>query len=220
MEEFGMNKFIFCGALVLALTGCSQKLTNQVGKPLVSSYQVVKPLPSVYPIEKLKNVTVAASFSAKDFSWKEGLLSMEVYTEDLYDAALISKLKAGDTLVYLGQPIVVRTVNVKDGFVTVNGGIEEGGADLMSNNGGTYRGTQLDDHSTYTKLGKVTLPLRKDFLLIDCGVNPDDPYDTIKVAQETYLKKVKEYKRYFSPLNTKVLIKQGSIVSIIRRWIP
>ena len=104
---------------------------------------------------------------------------MEVYTEDLYDAALISKLKAGDTLVYLGQPIVVRTVNVKDGFVTVNGGIEEGGADLMSNKGGTYRGTQLDDHSTYTKLGKVTLPLRKDFLLIDCGVNPDDPYDKI-----------------------------------------
>lgn len=220
MEEFGMNKFIFCGALVLALTGCSQKLTNLMEKPLASSYQVVKPLSSAYPIEKLKNVTVAASFSAKDFSWKEGLLSMEVYTEDLYDAALISKLKAGDTLVYLGQPIVVRTVNVKDGFVTVNGGIEEGGADLMSNKGGTYRGTQLDDHSTYTKLGKVTLPLRKDFLLIDCGVNPDDPYDTIKVAQETYLKKVKEYKRYFSPLNTKVLIKQGSIVSIIRRWIP
>ena len=47
-----MNKFIFCGALVLALTGCSQKLTNQVEKPLASSYQVVKPLPSAYPIEK------------------------------------------------------------------------------------------------------------------------------------------------------------------------
>ena len=61
--------------------------------------------------------------------------------------------------------------------------------------GGTYRGTQLDGHSTYTSLGKVTLPLAADFKLIDCGDNPTDAYDTIKVAQESYLKKVKDYKK-------------------------
>ena len=215
-----MGKFIFSGVLILALSGCSLKPTNQVAKSLTSAYQMVKPLPSAYQIDKLKDATVAASFSTKDFSWKDGKLSMEVYSEDLYDAALISKLKAGDTLVYLGQPIVVRNVNIKDSFVTVNGGIEEGGADLTANQGGTYRGSQLDGHSTYTKLGKVTLPLSKDFLLIDCGVNPTDAYDTIKVAQEAYLKKVKDYKRNFSPLDTKVLIKHGSIVSITRSWIP
>ena len=189
-------------------------------KSLTSAYQMVKPLPTANQIGKLKDATVAASFSAKDFSWKDGKLTMVVYSEDLYDAVQISNLKAGDTLFYTSQPIVVRNVNTKDGFVTVNGGIEEGGADLTANQGGTYRGSQLDGHSTYTKFGKVTLPLSKDFLLIDCGVNPTDAYDTIKVAQEAYLKKVKDYKRNFSPLDTKVLIKHGSIVSITRSWIP
>lgn len=215
-----MNKFFLSGVLILALVGCSQKPTNQMAKSLASAYQMVKPLPSAYQIHKLKDATIAASFSSKDFSWKDGKLAMEVYSEDLYDAAQISNLKAGDTLLYLGQPIVARDVNVKDSFVTVNGGIEEGGADFTANQGGTYRGSQLDGHSTYTKLGKVTLPLTKDFLLIDCGVNPTDAYDTIKVAQEAYLKKVKDYKRNFSPLDTKVLIKHGSIVSITRSWIP
>ncbi len=205
-----MNKSCFCSALIIALCSCSHKPT----------YQMVKPLPSAYEIGQLKNATVAASFSGKDFSWKEGKLSMDVFSEDLYNAAEINELKAGDTLVYTGQPIIVKDIVFKDSFVTVNGGIEEGGADLRAKQGGTYRGTQLDDHSTYTELGKATLPLAKDFVLVDCGENPTDPYDTIKAGQEDYLKKVPDYKKTFSSLDTKVTIKDGVIVSITRKWIP
>lgn len=205
-----MKKFCYCCALAIALVGCSQKPTNQM----------VKPLPSAYQIDQLKDATVAASFSTKDFAWDKGKLSMDVFSEDLYDAAEISKLKAGDTLVYLGQPIVVKDVVFKDSFVTVNGGIEEGGADFTAKQDRLYRGTQMDGHSTYTKLGKVTLPLAKDFKLVECGENPTDPYDTIKVAQEDYLKKVRDYKKVFSSLDTKVLVKNGTIVSITRKWIP
>ena len=204
-----MNKFCFCSALIIALCGCSHK----------SSYQMVKPLPSAYEIGQLKNATVAAAFSDKDFSWEEGKLSMNVFSEDLYNAAEINELKAGDTLVYTGQPIIVKDVVFKDSFVTVNGGIEEGRADLRAKQG-TYRGTQLDDHSTYTELGKATLPLAKDFVLVDCGENPTDPYDTIKAGQEDYMKKVPDYKKAFSSLDTKVIITNGVIVSITRKWIP
>ncbi len=205
-----MKKFCFFSALIMALFGCSQK----------PAYQMVKPLPSAYEIGKLKDATVAASFSDKDFSWKDGKLSMNVFSEDLYTAAEINELKAGDTLVYSGQPIIVKDVVFKDSFVTINGGIEEGGADLRSKQGGTYRGTQLDDHSTYTELGKTTLPLAKDFILVDCGENPTDPYDTIKTGQEDYLKKVPDYKKTFSSLDTKVIVKNGVVVSITRKWIP
>lgn len=221
MDKKNIFKLCFYCALMMPLCGCSQKQANKMAKqPLPPKHQMVKPLPSAYMVNNLKDATVAASFSTKDFSWKDGKLSMEVFSEDLYDAAIIRKLKAGDTLVYDGQPIAVKNVSFKDRFVTVNGGIEEGGADLTANRGGTYRGSQLDDHSTYTKLGNVTLPLAKNFLLIDCGENPTDPYDTIKVAQEEYLKKLKDYKQNFTPLDTKVLIKNGYIVSITRRWIP
>ena len=205
-----MRKYCFCCALAMAFYGCSTRPNNQM----------VKPLPSSYQTDNSKDAEAATSFSANDFSWKDGKLSMDVFSEDLYDSAEVSKLKAGDTLIYIGEPIVVKDVNFRDSFVTVNGGIEEGGADFTAKRGGTYRGTQLDGHSTYTSLGKVSLPLAADFKLIDCGDNPTDAYDTIKVAQESYLKKVKDYKKDFSPLNTKVIIKNGAIASIIRRWIP
>ncbi len=205
-----MKKVRFISALIMAICACSKQPVNQM----------VKPLPSAFQIDQLKDATISASFSVEDFSWKEGKLSMEVFSEDIYDSIQISGLKASDTLIFSGQPIIVKDVKVKDSFVTVNGGIEEGGADLTAKQGGIYRGVQLDDHSIYTKLGKVTLPLARDFLLIDCGENPTDPYDTIRVAQEDYLKKVGDYKKNFSQLNTKVLIKNGIVVSITRRWIP
>ncbi len=205
-----MKKVCFISALIMALFACSKQPVNQM----------VKPLPSAFQIDQLKDATISASFSVEDFSWKEGKLSMEVFSEDIYDSTQISGLKASDTLIFSGQPIIVKDVKVKDSFVTVNGGIEEGGADLTAKQGGIYRGVQLDDHSIYTKLGKVTLPLARDFLLIDCGENPTDPYDTIRVAQEDYLKKVEDYKKNFSQLNTNVLIKNGIVVSITRRWIP
>ena len=205
-----MKKLYLFSALIIALCSCSHK----------PAYQMVKPLPSAYEIGKQKDASVAASFSYKDFSWKDGKLSMNLFSEDLYNATEISELKAGDTLVYTGQPIIVKDVVFKDSFVTVNGGIEEGGADLRAKQGGTYRGTQLDDHSTYTELGKATVPLAKDFILVDCGENPTDPYDTIKARQEDYLKKLPDYKKTFSSLDTKVTIKNGVIVSITRKWIP
>ena len=109
-----MRKYCFCCALAMAFYGCSTRPNNQM----------VKPLPSSYQIDNLKDAEVATSFSANDFSWKDGKLSMDVFSEDLYDSAEVSKLKAGDTLIYIGEPIVVKDVNFRDSFVTVNGGIE------------------------------------------------------------------------------------------------
>ena len=100
------------------------------------------------------------------------------------------------------------------------GGVEEGGADLTANQGGTYRGSEMDDHSTYTSQGKVTLPLAKDFVLIDCGENPTDPSDTIRSTQKEYLEKVPEYRREFQVLDTRVRIEKGIVVEINRHWIP
>ena len=100
------------------------------------------------------------------------------------------------------------------------GGVEEGGADLTANQGGTYRGSEMDDHSTYTSQGKVTLPLAKDFVLIDCGENPTDPSDTIRSTQKEYLEKVPEYRRDFHVLDTRVRIEKGIVVEINRHWIP
>ena len=205
-----MKKLLIFVGLALCLISCSKKV----------AYQMVKPLPAPYEVNKLLDATVPASFSSKDISWEIGKLSMEVFSEDLYDSVAVSQLKKGDTVVYDGKPIEVKDIERKDKYVTVNGGVEEGGADLTANQGGTYRGSQMDDHSTYTSLGKVTLPLAKDFVLIDCGENPTDPSDTIRTGQKEYLEKVPEYRRDFNILDTRVRIENGVVVEINRHWIP
>lgn len=205
-----MKKLLMFLGVALCLSSCTKKV----------AYQMVKPLPASYEVDKLQDATVPVSFSSKDISWESGKLSMEVFSEDLYDAVAVSLLKKGDTVVYDGKPVVVNNIERKDKYVTVNGGIEEGGAELTANQGGTYRGSQMDDHSTYTSLGKVTLPLAKDFVLIDCGENPTDPSDTVRSGQKEYLEKVPEYKRDFNMLNTRVRIEKGIVVEINRHWIP
>ena len=205
-----MKKLLILMGAVLCFGSCAKKVP----------YQMVRPLPAPYEVNKLQDATVPATFSSKDISWESGKLHMEVFSEDLYDAVAVSQLKKGDTVIYDGNPVVVKDIERKDKYVTVNGGIEEGGAEFTAHEGGTYRGFQMDDHSTYTSLGKVTLPLAKDFVLIDCGEGPTDPYDTVRTAQKEYLEKVPEYKHNFNMLNTRVRIEKGSIVEIVRHWIP
>lgn len=205
-----MKKLLLFMGAVLCLSSCTKKV----------AYQMVKPLPAPYEVNKLQDATVPAAFSSKDIYWDSGKLRMEVFSEDLYDAVAVSKLKAGDTVVYDGKPIVVKDIERKDKYVTVNGGIEEGGAEFTANEGGIYRGSQMDDHSTYTSLGKVTLPLAKDFVLIDFGENPTDPSDTVRTGKKEYLEKVPEYRRDFHVLDTRVRIEKGNVVEINRHWIP
>lgn len=205
-----MKKFLILIGAVLCLCGCTKKVV----------YQMVRPLPASYEVNKLQDATIPAVFSSKNFSWENGKLCMEVFSEDLYDAIAVSQLKKGDTVLYEGKPIVVKDIEQKDKYVTLNGGIEQGGAEFTATPNGTYRGSQMDDHSTYTSLGKVTLPLAKDFVLIDCGENPTDPYDTVRTAQKDYLEKVPTYKHDFNMLNTRVRIEKGSIKEITRHWIP
>lgn len=203
-------KNILAGSLLaMSLCGCAHKTT----------FQMVKPLPAI-SLENIKDATLPAEFSDKDFDWMGGNLRLTVYSEDLYDAVQISQLKVGDTIVYDGKPIVAKKIENKNKYLVINDGIEEGGAELTANQGGIYRGSQMDDHSTYTKVGQVQLPLTENFTIIDCGENPTDPSDTIRTAQKLYLENLKDYKRQFNCLDTRVRVENGMITNITRHWIP
>lgn len=171
-------------------------------------------------VDSLTDCTVAADFTAADFNWEEGTLSMTVFCEDLYDAVEIAELKVGDTLVYESKPMVVDTMEVVNGTLSINGGLEEGGCWLEGYEGGTYRSVQFDDHSTYTKLGKATLPISQDLVIIDCGENPTDANDTILVSQRPYIESLADNRQRFSDLDTRVVIMNGEVKEIHRKWIP
>ena len=215
-------------AAALLLVGCkgtteknsasaSAEASNAVGAEKVT---YVKPLPAGIDLANLKDATVPAAFTTADFNWAEGKLTLTVYAEDLYDTVQLNQVKEGDTVQYGENAVVVKTIKNGNGGIVVNNGYEEGGAEYAAAEGGTYRAVTDDDHSLYTELGKVTLPLAKNFTIVDCGENPTDKSTTISADQKKYLDGVQEYKREFSCLNTKVEVQNGEITKITRVWIP
>lgn len=198
--------------LLAALLVCSS-CTNK-------AHKLIFPLPSGLETDALKDCTVPAQFTSDDFRWMGGNLTMKVFSEDIYDAVEVSLLEPGDTLVYNGEKIVIKTIGDDGGCITVNGGLENGGAWLQAGDGGTYRAIQWDDHPVCSELGTVELPLSEDFRVIDCGVDPADPSDTLTTGQKLYLETLEGWRREFSPLNTRVLVENGIITEINRHWIP
>lgn len=195
-------------------------LCGCVEKEKEGTHKVIAPLPAGIEADNLQECTVPASFKIEDFNWRGSNLTMTVYNKDLYDAVEISLMQPGDTLIYEGKPMIVNTMEEVNGYLEINGGLEEGGCWLAGYEGGTYIAKIFDDHATYTELGKAEVMLADDFVIIDCGSNPEDPIDTIRSDQKLYLESLEEGRRDFFALNTVVRIENGMIKEINRRWIP
>lgn len=208
-----MKNYVVIAATMLIAVGCTSIGKNQ-------EHSRIEPLESSISLDSLDNCTVAAAFSTADFNWRGGNLDMTIYDEYRYDSAEVSRMQPGDTIIYEGKPMPVDSIERKNNYVTINGGIENNGAELTPQGKGAYRAVTLDDHSVYKKLGKRNVALAQDFVMIDCGTNPDDPNDTISSGQKPYFDQLKDYRRDFSPLNTRVTIKDGIITKIQRHWIP
>lgn len=201
--------------LCVLFVGC----TNSSNKEENLACHFVKPIPANLNLSELKDVTTPALFSSSDFNWKDGTLAMTVFSIDCYDAKAIDQMQIGDSILFRNDTIIIDNIQ-KDKILTINGGIEYGGVYLTQNDSDSYRVQLMDDHPQYSELGKVQLPLSKDLTIIDCGDNPTDPYDTIRTNHKQWLDNVKEYKRDFSELNTRVKIENGVITNITRFWIP
>lgn len=200
------------------------KVSHEGGKVMIEdiadAHRFIAPLPSGLDVDNLQDCTVPASFTADDFRWMGGNLRMVVYSKDLYDAVEISQMQVGDTLIYMGEPMVVETIEETRGGLDINGGIEYNGCCLAGYEGGTYVARNMDDHATYTKLGAAEVALAENFVIIDCGEFPTDPSDTVRTGQKLYLEGLRNSRRGFFPLNTEVTVEKGMVTEINRRWIP
>ncbi len=210
-----MEKLLSLVLSGLVLTACCTTKGN-IGK-------AVKPLASGIDINNLSDTTVAADLSDSCFNWNDGKLTFSVYAETLYDSVEISTMKSGDTLFYEGKPMVVKSVKDENVYKSINGGLEEGGAWLQpTKQKGIYRASQFDDHSIYTKLGTVVLPLSPDFTIVNCKDEPNEPSDSITTGQRQYIDGLRKNGKLdgFFNLNTRITVKGGKVTKITRIWIP
>lgn len=202
------RKIIAAAALVI-LIGCASN----------TEHKLIAPLPAGIDVNNLTDCIVPADFSADDFHWMGGNLSMTVFNRDLYDAVDVSQMQEGDTLLYQSSPVVIQSIKRTDNGIDINGGLDQGGQWLAGNGGGTYVARQWDDHAVYSSLGKTEMALADGFIIIDCGLNPSDPVDTIRTPK-MYIESLQGFRREFNHLNTTVTIEDGMITEINRHWIP
>lgn len=217
---------------LLALPGCSQQVpespqdggapTPEVvydGTPTAG--KTVSPLPSGIDPENLGDCTVEASFEKGDAYVDDTgamQLRMKIYTYDLYDMVDISMLKVGDKLSFCRQDVEVTSLERDgDGTVVINGGLENGGIELVSNESTAFYARGTDDMKQYYELGEATVPVSPDFEFEDASdleKGPRTYYPGDFLTDDAGI----DY--HFVPGNTMVTIQGGYVVHMERVYNP
>lgn len=183
----------------------------------------IAPLPSGVDVNNLTDAEVAASFDANSLKETDGKLelSFTVYDYELFDAADITGLKEGDVLTVSGKDVTVTSVEEDNGYVTVNGGEEQGGMTFApSESGGTYYVIGMDDAKSYNELGQLTLPVADSCVLTD-DADLDNPGQTTEASGLLELFSKEDSDPYgYNPQNTTVTVANSQITAIHRTYQP
>ena len=144
-------------------------------------------------------------------------MDLKIYTYDRYDQVDIAGLKEGDTIVTHGGEVKVTSLNrAESGFLSVNGGQEEGGFDLMTDDSGVYFEIGFNDVKNWYQIGEATIRVSADFTGLD---NADPDAGEIVLYPGSFL--VGEVTNYdFTPYNTTVRVEAGQIVEMNRVFAP
>ena len=208
--------------LALSLVGCGAVKPEQevVEQQVVEQTQTISPLPVTIDMNQLDNCTVAVSFEEGDaYVDDTGIMRLDatVYTYDLYDMVDISLLEEGDTIVIRNQEVQVTSLERNDlGLVSINGGEENGGYDLFTDDSGVYYETLFNDAKAYYPLGEATIRVSVDFKFYDnsdleAGEKMYYPGDFLIDAGIQY---------DFHANNTTIVIEDGQIIAMNRIYTP
>ena len=170
--------------------------------------------------------TGSYKFAASITKVADGQATLSVYGYDSYLPEDIDALQEGSVLRIHDQgdttvtKLTVTSIDrdADNGYVTINGGIEEGGVDLWRN-GDIYRTVTYDDYPVYYMMGELVLPVDDSVTLSDSSADVDavpvETNGTIEVG-----KAISEDKDNWTPYNTTVFTKDGAVSNILRIWVP
>ena len=179
---------------------------------------VVYPLPETLDVNTLDNCTVPASLENGDvYVDKSGKIVMDVmiYSYELYDMADIASLEVGNTIFRRCEEIKVTDIErLESGLVRINGGEENGGFDLISNDSTVYYEIGMNDVKAYYELCEVTLPVSDEFEYTDETENEKH------YSVEDFLAETSEIEYSFYPSNTSVVIENGTVVKMNKIYTP
>ena len=236
-----MKKWVLIMAAVcLMLAGCSKVEENvaadttQTEKPNVETEveqnassnaeqeepaAVVHPLPDT-TMENLNDAILSISLEEGGaYVDDTGKMQMDVkiYTYDRYDMVDISELKVGDILVaHAGEIEITAMERSESGIIRINGGLEEGGLDLVTDDSGIFFETGFNDAKNWYEVGEATIRVSADFLGHD-NSNPEQG-EALIYPGDFLVGAVTDYN--FTPYNTTIRVEGGQIVEMNRMYTP
>ena len=178
----------------------------------------VAPIDDQPDVSQLTDAMVAASFDENGIEEKEGktYLTFSVYDYDRYDMVDVAQLAEGDIFVAGGKDLNVKSKTEENGLVLINGGLEQGGVTLTTDDNGVYYELGVDDVKCYRSLGTVTMELSADCTVTDSS----DAEHPDKAAQVSQLAELAKDGTGFTAANTTITIADGKVVSIARSYLP
>ena len=222
-----MKKYIpILLVLSMLLAGCnnSQKIPAETAATTSAAETAISAV-TIYPLpdstmDTLDNATIAISLEEGDAYLDDtGIMRMDVkvYTYDRFDMVDIAGVKAGDTIVKHDAEVVVTSVERNDfGTVLINGGLENGGFDLFTDDSGVYFELGFSDVKNWYEVGEVTLRVSADLEFRD-NMDPEQG-EQIYYAGSFLVGEVTDY--HFIPHNTTIRTENGQIVSMERIYTP
>ena len=175
----------------------------------------IAPLPVSIDMNALDNCTLAVSFEEGDaYVDDNGAMQLDVtvYTYDLYDMVDIAALKEGDTIVIRDEEVAVESLEtLESGLIFINGGMENGGYDLFTDESGVYFEHGFGDAKSYYPVGEATIRVSADFEGVD--ENGEILYYPGSFLTDQY-----GVVYDFTPYNTSIVVEGGQIIQMIRTY--
>lgn len=233
-----MKKLVLLVAVIcLMLTGCGKsgadtkapENADPVGSETTQSASgnaeqsaaagVVSPLPDT-TMENLTDAILSVSLEEGDaYVDDTGIMRMDVkiYTYDKYDMVDIANLKEGDTIVtHAGEVEVTSMERTASGLIFINGGLEEGGFDLFTDESGIFYESGFNDAKNWYEVGEETLRVSEAFEGRDQS-NPELG-EVLFYPGSFLIGEITEYN--FTPYNTTIRVEGGQIVEMTRMYTP
>lgn len=190
----------------------------------------VQPMQGVLLSDPLSDGTYHISFES-DKVWvgerKNTINDAVVYDYDRYTAPEIEALREGDTIAtHLNgteeiTALTVESIERENNYVTINGGIEEGGIDLCKEDD-YYRTLTWDDFPVYYEVGVAKqLVMADDIELSDGAADFEADPVIVKGDRAVCDAMSNEEDGYgWNAGNTTVTIQNGEMTHVDRIWVP
>ena len=172
---------------------------------------------------KTDNYKLAANITAI----KDGQMTMTVYCYDAYEKADIDGLQTGNVLDVHDQgsstaatKMTVESIerDEENGYVTINGGVEQGGVELCLDHD-VYRTVTFDDYPVYYEMGELTLPMAEDVSISDTSADPQA--DAVITEGATAVEDAfNANPDNWNCGNTTVFTENGKVSGVLRIWVP